>query len=567
MPSGTTRFTNPIALGLVGVELAAGEDEVERAAEPDDPRQPVGAAVDERHAPAALEAPEAGRRRRRRGGRTTPPARRRRPRTSPRSRRSPASTAAGGSARAGRVGRSAGRSCRLAPAQNAVSSPVRTATRASSSASKARNSSCSRAAVAQLIALRTCGLVDAHDADGVAWRVHRRATLRFAPMRVGGAGPPGAGGWSRRAGTDTRPDVATGCGRRRSTPSAASAPSRARAVLDLFAGSRRARHRGAVAGRRPRHVRRARPRGPRRDPRQPRGHRARRPGRRSCRATPSAYLATGRADRSTSRCSTRRTPSTAGPTLLARAPGRRRRGRVRPGRSTPATGWEVVRAKRTAVRLWRSSAAARRQLTRRAARDRRALPGLVRPLPQRAPRARRDRRLPLRRGRRRRHAQPAEGRAALHARRAQGDDRGVAGPPRQHPGRVSFAEARRRRRQGRRRRLHRQGPAGDVRLRERDGPGPDEPRRLRACTPCSSRRRRPARSSRRSTSATSPASAATVSSMVPEPVAKRLEGEVSRRHESTTTKPHAADREARPSAAATATSHPRPRRCCGGSSR
>ena len=47
------------ALGLGRVELAAGEDEVERAAEADDARQPVGAAVDERHAPPPLEAAEA----------------------------------------------------------------------------------------------------------------------------------------------------------------------------------------------------------------------------------------------------------------------------------------------------------------------------------------------------------------------------------------------------------------------------------------------------------------------------------------------------------------------------
>ena len=44
---------------LGGVDLAAGEDQVERAAEPDDARQPLRAAVDQRHAPAALQAPEA----------------------------------------------------------------------------------------------------------------------------------------------------------------------------------------------------------------------------------------------------------------------------------------------------------------------------------------------------------------------------------------------------------------------------------------------------------------------------------------------------------------------------
>ena len=50
------------ALGLVGVDLPPGEDEVEGPAEADDARQAVGAAVDERHAPPPLEAAEAGRR-------------------------------------------------------------------------------------------------------------------------------------------------------------------------------------------------------------------------------------------------------------------------------------------------------------------------------------------------------------------------------------------------------------------------------------------------------------------------------------------------------------------------
>src|SRR5213078_3186377 len=50
----------PDALGLVRVDLPAGEDQVEGTAETDDAGQPVRAAVDEGHAEAALEAPEAG---------------------------------------------------------------------------------------------------------------------------------------------------------------------------------------------------------------------------------------------------------------------------------------------------------------------------------------------------------------------------------------------------------------------------------------------------------------------------------------------------------------------------
>ena len=59
-PAGTTRFTSPIRQRLVGVDLASREDEIERAAEPDDARKAHGAAVDEWHAVAAFEAPEAG---------------------------------------------------------------------------------------------------------------------------------------------------------------------------------------------------------------------------------------------------------------------------------------------------------------------------------------------------------------------------------------------------------------------------------------------------------------------------------------------------------------------------
>ena len=144
----------------------------------------------------------------------------------------------------------------------------------------------------------------------------------------------------------------------------------------------------------------------------------------------------------------------------------------------------------------------------RSDRDARALPGIVRPDPQRPPRDHRDRVAPLRRGRRGGHAQPAEGRAAVQPRRAPGDDRGVARPPRQRQGHDVLA-ARRRPGPGGRRRLHRQGPARRLRLRVRAADGPDEPQGSPASTRSSSRRRRPTRSSRRSSSARSPASAAT----------------------------------------------------------
>ena len=48
----------PDAVRLVRVNGPPGEDQLERAAEADDPRQPLRAAVDQRHAPAALEQAE-----------------------------------------------------------------------------------------------------------------------------------------------------------------------------------------------------------------------------------------------------------------------------------------------------------------------------------------------------------------------------------------------------------------------------------------------------------------------------------------------------------------------------
>src|SRR3546814_2838215 len=49
----TTLFRSADALRFVGIDRTAGQDHVERAALADDPRQADGAAVDERHAPAA----------------------------------------------------------------------------------------------------------------------------------------------------------------------------------------------------------------------------------------------------------------------------------------------------------------------------------------------------------------------------------------------------------------------------------------------------------------------------------------------------------------------------------
>ena len=53
-PGGHDLGQQPHAERLLRVDDPPGEDQVERAAEPDDPRQPLGAAVDQRHAQAAL---------------------------------------------------------------------------------------------------------------------------------------------------------------------------------------------------------------------------------------------------------------------------------------------------------------------------------------------------------------------------------------------------------------------------------------------------------------------------------------------------------------------------------
>ena len=53
-PAGTTSVTQAHGQRLVGVDEPAGEDQVQRAAHADDARQALRAAVDQRHAPAAL---------------------------------------------------------------------------------------------------------------------------------------------------------------------------------------------------------------------------------------------------------------------------------------------------------------------------------------------------------------------------------------------------------------------------------------------------------------------------------------------------------------------------------
>src|SRR3954469_947108 len=115
--------------------------------------------------------------------------------------------------------------------------------------------------------------------------------------------------------------------------------------------------------------------------------------------------------------------------------------------------------------------------SRRPRRDDRALSGLVRPLPQRTPGARRDRLVPLRRGDHRRDAKSAEGRAAVLARGPPVDDRRLARASRKHP-RGELRQARGRRGQGARRRLHHQGRPRADRFRERDGASADQPLRV-----------------------------------------------------------------------------------------
>ena len=437
--------------------------------------QPVGAAVDERHAPAPLEAAEAGRL----AGH---------PQVAPGRQLEPAGDAPAldggdhrlrelqpGRARAGRRAAGRGRSLRLAPAQNAVVSPVSTATRASGSASKARNSSCRRAAVALFTALRTCGWsMRTHDrVSARALSIERRHVrcrrCASSPVSCGGrrlAAPPGAATrpTSDRVREATFNALEQPRRRRGRRPCSTCSPAR------VPSASRRCRGAPATAT----FVERDRAAldGP---PGQPRRASAlgRRPGRRSSAATsrlpPDAAAVGPRPPRPALRLRRLGRP--------ARRPRRRRRG-VRVGRRRrPAGGWEVARAKAyggTVVTILRRNAS--RRIDQGRPGDHRALPRVVRPVPQRPPRARRDRVVPVRRRRRRPPSatrRRASGSSTLEEREemieeslAHLDNIKV----------VQLLQARRRRGQGGRRRLHRQGPAGRLRLRERDDPGPDEPR-------------------------------------------------------------------------------------------
>ena len=151
-------------LGLLGVDLAPGEDQVQRPAGADQPGQPDRAAVDERDPPAAAEDPERWRRWPRPAGRTRSRARGHRRRRTP---RSAAITGLPSRIRVGPIGpspdsctwlpRSVPIALRSAPAQKVPPSPYSTATLAPSSASKARNASASAGAVGPSTALRACG--------------------------------------------------------------------------------------------------------------------------------------------------------------------------------------------------------------------------------------------------------------------------------------------------------------------------------------------------------------------------------------------------------------------------
>ena len=135
VPGATTRLASPIASASSAPTARPGEDQVERARVADQAGEAHGAAVDQRHAPAAAEHAERSRRSPSPAGRTTARApARRRPR-SPRPRRSPASAS---SMRVGPIGpspsvltelaRSVPNAFRSAPAQNVPCAPVRTAT-------------------------------------------------------------------------------------------------------------------------------------------------------------------------------------------------------------------------------------------------------------------------------------------------------------------------------------------------------------------------------------------------------------------------------------------------------
>ena len=200
-PAATTRLTSPMRERLVGADRPAGEDQVERAAGADQPRQPHGAAVDERHAPAPAEDAEGRVRRRRPAGRTRSRARGRPRRRTPRSRRSPACRAAAGSGPSARRRPASTRlpaavpiAFRSAPAQNVPPAPVSTATVAAGSASKARKASASAAAVGPSTALRASGrsMTTVVTGPSGSMRTLMRTIVLHGP--VGRTDPPAWGG-------------------------------------------------------------------------------------------------------------------------------------------------------------------------------------------------------------------------------------------------------------------------------------------------------------------------------------------------------------------------------------
>ena len=260
----------------------------------------------------------------------------------------------------------------------------------------------------------------------------------------GGRARRAAGCCAPRSGDDTRP---TSDRVREAMFNAlgASTRSRARAVVDLLRRVGRARHRGAVTRCRPATLRRVRPR-------RAVGHRgqpAHAPGWPTgppwCPATRSPTSTRPRArfdlilaDPPYAFDGWPALAAAAVARLAAVGPAGRRIGPgARPRRArAPSSGRSG-----TAVRWWCSPVDSRTPRSsggnpRPCARwhepgDLGPVPGVVRPDPQRPPRDHRGRVHALRRGHRRRDAQPAEGRADVRPRGAQGDARGVGRAPRQ----------------------------------------------------------------------------------------------------------------------------------------
>ena len=183
----TTRLTSPIRSRLGGSDGPAGEDQVHGPAGADQARQPDRPAVDQRHAPAAAEHAED---RVLLGHAQIAPQRQLQPagdRVTRRSRRSPAWTAASGSAPSGRR-RPARPGCpaRCRPPlgrrrrRTRRPRPCSTATAASSSASNARKASASAAAVGPSTAFRRSGRESSTVVTGPS-RSHRGPAVAQPP--------------------------------------------------------------------------------------------------------------------------------------------------------------------------------------------------------------------------------------------------------------------------------------------------------------------------------------------------------------------------------------------------